>query len=203
MEKEANYFVVGVFVTLSLLAVVAFMIWLAGSHGLAHYDRYTVYFTDPVGGINEDGPVRYKGVDVGKILKLRFDQSRGDLIKVDIEVKAGTPVRADTAAKIQTQGIAGQSYIDLATANLAGKAPERVADERYPVLKGTGSQLTKFLDELPGVSKQLQGTLSSMNDFSQSGARAADSIKGLADVLKEDPSKILHGTSREGVKIPK
>jgi len=203
MEKEANYFVVGVFVTLSLLALVAFTIWLAGSHGLAHYDRYTIYFTDPVAGLNEDGPVRYKGVEVGKVLKLRFSPDRGDLIKVDVEVKEGTPVRAETTAKIQTQGIAGQTYIDLATANLASKPPEPQDGERYPVLKGTGSGMSKFLEDLPALSKQLESTLSSVNDFSRNGARAADSIKGLADVLKEDPSKILRGTSREGVKIPK
>ena len=49
MEKEANYFTVGVFVSVTLLALVGFSIWLAGVHDLGHHDRYTVYFTDPDG----------------------------------------------------------------------------------------------------------------------------------------------------------
>jgi phospholipid/cholesterol/gamma-HCH transport system substrate-binding protein len=203
MEKEAHYFVVGLFVTLSLLAVVAFTVWLAGSHGFTQYDRYTVYFTDPVGGLNEDGAVRYKGVEVGKILALRLSPERSDLVKVDIEVKARTPVRTNTSAKIQSQGIAGSTYIDLDTPNLKANPPEKPADERYPVLKGTGNQLSELIEGLPALSHQLEGTLSAVTDFSRNGAKAAESIKGLADVLKEDPSRIIHNNSRQGVEIPK
>jgi len=65
MEKEANYFTVGVFVSVTLLALVGFSIWLAGVHDFGHHDRYTVYFTEPVSGLNDESVVKYKGVEVG------------------------------------------------------------------------------------------------------------------------------------------
>lgn len=203
MEKDANYFRVGVFVSVSLLCLGAFIIWLMGSHGFKHYDRYTVYFTDPVSGLNADGVVKYKGVDVGKVVDIRLSPDRANLVKVDVEVKEGTPVRAETKANIQMQGITGQSYIDLATESLDGKPPPRMPDERYPVLRGSGSQLAKFFDDMPNLSRELITSLGAISDFSRSGAKTADSIRALTDRLKEDPSQIIKGPPNKGVVIPK
>jgi phospholipid/cholesterol/gamma-HCH transport system substrate-binding protein len=203
MEKDANYFRVGVFVTVSLLALGGFIIWLMGSHGFKEYDRYTVYFTDPVSGLNDDGIVKYKGVDVGKIVDIRIAPEKASLVKVDIEVKEGTPVRAGTKANIQMQGITGQSYVELSTESLDAPPPAKVADEKYPVLQGSGSQLAKFFDDMPNLSRQLIAALGAISDFSRSGAKTADSIRGLTDQLKEDPSQIIKGPSNKGVVIPK
>jgi phospholipid/cholesterol/gamma-HCH transport system substrate-binding protein len=203
MEKDAHYLRVGVFISVALLCLGAFIIWLMGSHGFKHYDRYTVYFTDPVSGLNEDGLVKYKGVDVGKIVSIRISPDRANLVKVDVEVEGDTPVRAETKAEIQMQGITGQSYIELSTESLEGKPPQVTAGERYPVLQGSGSQLAKFFNDMPALSKQLITSLGAINDFSRSGAKTADSIRALTDQLKEDPSQIIKGPSNKGVVIPK
>src|ERR1043166_3293080 len=50
MERDAKYFTIGAFVSLTLLALVGFSIWLAGVHDFARHTRYTIYFTDPVSG---------------------------------------------------------------------------------------------------------------------------------------------------------
>ena len=203
MEKDANYFRVGLFVSIALLALGGVIIWLMGSHGFNHYDKYTVYFTDPVSGLNDDGLVKYKGVDVGKISKIRIAPEKAELVKVDIEVRQGTPVRAGTKANIQMQGITGQSYIELATESVDSPPPAKVAGEKYPVLQGSGSQLAKFFDDMPNLSRQLISALGSLNAFSKAGAKTADSIRGLTDQLKEDPSQVLKGPSNKGVVIPK
>jgi len=204
MEKDASYFTVGIFVTFAFLALVGFSIWLAGGHDFATYTRYTIYFTDPVSGLTDDARVKYKGVEVGRILNMRLAPERTDLVKVDVEVKEGTPVRAGTVADIEIQGITGQSYIELATATTDMDPPMVVAGEAYPVLKGNGSELRKFFEELPKVSNQLASTLSSISELSKEGSKMAGSIRGLSDKLKEDPSQILRPpASTRGVVIPK
>jgi len=203
MEKEANYFTVGVFVSVTLLALVGFSIWLAGVHDFGHHDRYTVYFTEPVSGLSDESLVKYKGVEVGKVLKFRISPERSELVKVDIEVKDDTPVRAETSASVAVQGITGQSYLDLATNNADKTQPARLAGEKYPVLKGTGSRLDKFFDELPKVSRNMETTLSAIDDLSRQGTKMADSIRGLADKLKENPSQIISSPSHKGVEMPK
>jgi phospholipid/cholesterol/gamma-HCH transport system substrate-binding protein len=176
MEREANYFLVGIFVSLAVLLLVGFTIWLMGAGDFARYQRYTVYFTDPVSGLVEEAMVKYKGVEVGRVLGMRLDPQRTDLVKVDMEVKEGTAINAGTTAAIELQGITGGSYIELTTPSQDQGPPQRVAGEQYPVLKGEGSELRAFLDELPKLAMKLQTALGTVEEFAQQGAKMADSI---------------------------
>src|SRR5262245_8431336 len=204
MEREANYFLVGIFVSLAVLMLVGFTIWLMGAGEFTRYQRYTVYFTDPVSGLADQSMVKYKGVDVGRVLGLRLDLQRTDLVKVDMEVKEGTPINAGTAASIELQGITGGSYLELTTPSEDQEPPQRVAGEQYPVLKGEGSELRAFLDELPKLAMRVEGALGaveqfaqqgtsvtdSINEFSKEGVKTAGSIRELADNVKTELSAL-------------
>ncbi len=198
MEKNANYFFVGIFVSLAMLALVGFTIWLMASGDFGPKQRYTVYFTDTVSGLVNEAAVKYQGVDVGRIVGIRLAPERNDLVKVDIEVREGTPIRAGTSATIELQGITGSSFVELNTPTDDQEPPRRVAGEPYPVLEGRGSELRAFLDELPELGMKLQNALGAVEQFSQEGAkmagsidafskegtRTATAIRGLADNLK-------------------
>ena len=89
MEKSANYFVVGVFVSVTLVALVGFVIWIAGTHNTGHVDRYTIYFTDSVSGLTDAAVVKYKGVDVGKVTAwVASDQAR-TITATEINISCG------------------------------------------------------------------------------------------------------------------
>src|SRR5215831_479672 len=180
MEKDARYFTVGMFVSIAILAFVGFSIWLAGVHDLSRHERYTIYFTDPVSGLDQEATVKYKGVEVGKILKLRLTPERNDLVKVDVEVREETPMRDKTLATIAVQGITGASYIDLNTPNNDEAPPPKVDGEKYPVVQGKGSQFDKFLDTVPQLSSQFTTTLSAVDDLTKEGSKMAESVRGLA-----------------------
>ena len=224
MEKDANYFFVGIFVSLALLALVGFTIWLMGSGDFGQKQRYTIFFTDTISGLADEGSVKYQGVDVGRIVGIRLAPERHDLVKVDIEVREDTPVRAGTSATIELQGITGSSYVELNTPTDSQEPPRRVAGEPYPVLEGRGSELRAFLDELPKLAMKLQSSLGSVEQFAQEGAKMAGSIdafskegtktataiRGLADNLKGDIGALkqdfgkavasIDGFSKEGAK---
>lgn len=165
MEKDANYFAIGMFVSIGLLAMIGFLIWLAGTHDNRHYQDYTIYFTDPVSGLNEGANVLYKGVAVGKVMKIRLAPERKDLIKVDIEVGDTTPIRAGTKATLAMQGITGLVYIELTTEVNDTSPVPTVPGERYPVLKGSGTQVAKLLQDIPEISKQVMAITQKLNDL--------------------------------------
>jgi ABC-type transporter Mla subunit MlaD len=224
MEKNANYFFVGIFVSVALLALVGFTIWLMGSGDFSQKQRYTIYFTDTISGLVDEAPVRYQGVDVGQIVSIRLAPERNDLVKVDIDVREGTPIRAGTSATIELQGITGSSYVELNTPTDDQEPPRRVAGEPYPVLEGRGSELRAFLDELPQLAMKLQNALGAVEQFSQEGSKMAGSIdafskegtktaaaiRGLADNLKGEIGSLrgdfgravasIEGFSKEGAK---
>ncbi|MDB5491620.1 MAG: hypothetical protein JWO78_1469 [Micavibrio sp.] len=155
MEKDARYFVVGIFVSLCLAGLLSFVIWMAGAHDNKDYLRYTVYFTDSVSGLKEGANVSYKGVDVGKVTDIRLAHERKDLIKVDIEVANTTPVRAKTNASLAVLGVTGLVFMDLTTAADDTQPVPRVQGEAHPVLQGNGTQLAKLFQDIPAITQQV------------------------------------------------
>jgi len=163
MEKNSHFFVVGLFVSISLLALTLFVIWLAGTHDMRHYQRYTIYFHDPVSGLKESAVVQYRGVDVGNVMDVRLAPRNNNLIKVDIEVDDTTPVFQSTQALLAMQGITGVIYIDLSTKEGDTTPPLRVEGEEYPVIAGRGTQLGKLFQDVPEISKKVLELTNKLN----------------------------------------
>lgn len=157
MERNANYILVGAFISLVSLAFVMFVVWLIGSYDTKVNDRYTIVFPGAVSGLNQGGKVHYLGVEVGRVTNIRLDPARPDLIRVDIEIDERTPVRSKTRAELKPQGITGLSFIELNTPEEATEPPIRARGEPYPVIKGSGSHLEKLFQSLPEITNKLIG----------------------------------------------
>lgn len=163
MEKNSHYFIIGLFVSISLLALTIFVIWLAGTHDSRNYQRYTVYFHDPVSGLKNSALVQYRGVDVGRVMDVRISPGRNDLIKVDIEVAETTPISQSTEASLAQQGITGIVYIELTTKEGDQSAPHRIEGEDYPVIAGRGTQLSRLFQDIPKISEQILSLTDKLN----------------------------------------
>lgn len=192
MEKDARYFIVGVFVILGLVAAVGFSLWLVGMPKGQNRVLYTVYFTDPVSGLKEGASVQYRGVDVGKVLDVRLDESREDLIKVDIAVEKGTPIAGSTQASLSMLGITGLIYMELTTALGDRTSPEEKEGERYPVLPGNGTQLAKILQDIPEITRDLRELGRKLNNFfdDQNTQRLSQTLEN-AEALSRDLNGLL------------
>ncbi len=73
MEREANYAAVGAFVVLVVVMAVLFVYWYSDAREHRDYTRYEVYFEGSVSGLERGAPVRYLGVDVGRVYSMRID----------------------------------------------------------------------------------------------------------------------------------
>lgn len=155
MEKNSRYFIVGLFVTVAFLMLTVFVIWLAGSKDSRKYEQYTIHFVDPVSGLRNGAVVQYRGVDVGRVRDVRLSPARNDLIRVDIEVDENTPIFKSTRASLAQQGFTGIVYIELSTDEGDQTPPDTVAGERYPVIGGRGTQLSKLFQDVPQISRQI------------------------------------------------
>lgn len=163
MEKNSHYFIVGLFVTAALMALAFFVIWLAGSHDSRNYERYTIHFEDPVSGLKQSAVVQYRGVAVGYVSDMRLDPNNNDLIKVDIEVDSSTPVFKSTRATLGQQGFTGIIFIELTTDDGDTEPALRLEGERYPVIRGSGTQLSKLFENIPQISKRILELTDKMN----------------------------------------
>ena len=113
MEREANYVAVGAFVLLLAVMGLLFVYWYAYSHQHRDFVRYEIYFDGSVSGLTEGGSVRYLGVDVGRVQRIRIDPRADNRVQVVADIDSTTPVSDRTLAKLSLQGITGLLFIDL------------------------------------------------------------------------------------------
>jgi phospholipid/cholesterol/gamma-HCH transport system substrate-binding protein len=102
-----------------------------------------------VTGLNVQAPVRFRGVEVGKVETIEFLPNDPRVIRVRIAVRADTPITKGTYAQLGSQGVTGLAYVLL---DDDGKNPERVAggDLNYHI-----PVRASFLDEISGSGRDL------------------------------------------------
>ena len=149
MEREANYAAVGAFVVIAALLGALFVYWYSDTREHRDYNRYEIYFTGSVSGLDKGGAVRYLGVGVGRVVDIRIDPRDSSRVQVIVDIDARTPVSTHTVAELQLQGITGLLYIDLSEDHNQRPTPPPVAGLRYPVIRSAPSRFDVFLASLP------------------------------------------------------
>jgi len=163
MEREANYAAVGAFVLLVVAMAVLFVYWYSDSVDRRDYTRYEIYFDGSVSGLSRGSPVRYLGVDVGRVVTMRVDRRSSARVQVIADIDAEAPISGRTVAQLSLQGVTGLLYIDLfeSHGNLKTIAP--VPSERYPVIASARSSFDLFLASLPEVVAKANEVLNRVN----------------------------------------
>ncbi len=158
MEREANYVAVGAFVLLVVTMATLFVYWYSDGRDRHDYTRYEVYFDGSVSGLSVGGPVRYLGVDVGRVVRISVDQRAADRVQVIVDIDASAPISDLTVAELSLQGVTGLLYIDLQKQQPDAKSErlmEPVPGERYPVIRSIHSNFDVFLNSLPEVASRV------------------------------------------------
>ena len=123
MQDKVNYALVGAFVIVLGAALVAGVLWLAsGASGQKRYDTYQSIIQESVAGLNIDAPVKYLGVDVGKVSEIAIDPLNSRQVRLRFLIERGTPIKQDSEAVLKTQGLTGIAYVELSGGS-AGSPP--------------------------------------------------------------------------------
>jgi phospholipid/cholesterol/gamma-HCH transport system substrate-binding protein len=158
MEREANYLAVGSFVLLVLVMGFLFIYWYSASNEHRFLVRYEIYFDGSVSGLSEGSPVRYLGVDVGRVAHIRLDPRAANRVQVIADIDATTPISDRTLARLSLQGITGLLYIDLQQQRPdddGRRILAAVPSERYQVIRSAHSDFDLFLSSLPQLTVRL------------------------------------------------
>lgn len=163
METDKNYFLVGLFAIIIILAGFGFTLWLTAA-GQGPTAEYRIRFSESVGGLKTGSMVKFHGVDVGTVKRMTIDLEHPDLTQVDISVLASTPVKADTTASLKLLGVSGDVYVELTGGspgmpNLAQTAKEGAP----PEIRATESSLSAVMDRLPQITEKANTLLEKLN----------------------------------------
>jgi phospholipid/cholesterol/gamma-HCH transport system substrate-binding protein len=194
MDRDANYVAVGAFVLLVIAMAVAFVLWYTNQQEKRIYLRYEIYFPGSVSGLSPGSPVRYLGVDVGKVARILIDPQQRNRVLVIADIEATAPIDGRTRASLSLQGITGLLFIDL---KQDGKStvPSALADGlHYPVIRSAPSDFDVLLSNLPTLATNLVELVNRVDRiFSDENVRAFKATLDNARLASER----LPGTVRE------
>jgi phospholipid/cholesterol/gamma-HCH transport system substrate-binding protein len=214
MENRAHALAAGLFTLILGAALAAVGMWFSKDE--LKLIPYALTTTSAVTGLKVEAPVRYRGVDVGKVDDISIDAANGGRVRIRIGVREGTPVTKSTYAQLGYQGITGLAYVLLGDDGKSREAlqskPGEIALIRMkPSLMDQGEDLFGTFVEIAGQVKRMlddenQGrvrrTLANLEEATQ---RASVVAKKLEPSLEAMPALIaeakgLAGDARTSVK---
>ena len=174
MEDKVNLSVVGAFVIALTVAMIAGVLWLAsGSYHRKAYDTYETYMTESVSGLSLNSTVRYRGVEVGRVRRIELAPGNVEEVRVTLEIERGVPVKTDTVATLQTQGLTGIAYVEL-RGGRKDSPPLRAAPGRdVPVIASGPSLMERVEMAAPALMANLSRAVESLNLLLDENNRSA------------------------------
>ncbi len=174
MEDKVRFAAVGIFVLALSAALIGSVLWLSsGNSYRKDYDVYQTYMKESVSGLNLNAPVRYHGVEVGRVQKIALAPGNGEQVQLTLAIERGTPVKEDTVAVLQTQGLTGIAFVDLTGGGRDSPPLQQQAGEKYPVIKAGPSLMTRLDSALTALLTNLNRTSENLNALMDEDNRRA------------------------------
>jgi len=181
MNGRNSYLVVGLFVSIGLVVLIAMTLNFAGGRSTEPNTRYTLLFERDVSGLTLGAPVRYLGVGVGQVVGMGLTKHDGTKVRVDLEVLQSTPISTATYASLAFQGVTGVAFISLG-ADQNDQTKKLVADEfEFPVISTRNVGLSALLSDAPAITHKLIEILDRVSQLLDENNRSAIS-RSLANI---------------------
>ena len=177
-----NYALVGAFVLVLSAVLIAGVLWLASGGTLQKkFDLYLAIEDESVAGLNLNAPVKYNGVDVGKVRRIQLDPDNPERVILLFAIEHGTPIKQNTVAVLKTQGLTGIAYVELNGGTRDAPLLRATAGNEYPVIRTKPSLSARLENVLTTVLAKLDSTSSSISALLSDENRAAFT-SALADI---------------------
>ena len=167
MENKAHALAAGLFVLLATALLAGLATWLTRDQG--QYDVYEVSTREAVAGLQLQAPVRYRGVNVGKVADIQFDPSHRGNVLLRLLVDQSAPMNKSTFATLSYQGVTGLAFVQLDDAGASAEALQTRSETptRIPMRPALLGQLAErghtFLTKWDQVAPRTTAPLTPVN----------------------------------------
>jgi phospholipid/cholesterol/gamma-HCH transport system substrate-binding protein len=208
METRANFVLIGAFTLFGILGSLGFFLWLAKVEVARQYAYYDILFT-AVSGLGDAGDVRYNGLPVGQVVRLSLDSVDPGKVRVRVEIDAATPVKTDTVATLELQGVTGVSYVSLSGGTPETERLQAAPGEKVPVIASRRSAVQSLFEGGPELLTKAIVLLEDIDTMVNAENRAAvasilgnlESASGELDSTLRDFSALSAELSKASARI--
>lgn len=123
---------------------------------------YVVNFRNTsVQGLIIGSLVKYRGVEVGRVVGIRVNPTDLDSILIEVKIRTDVTVKTDMNASMVYVGLTGQKYIEISGGTLA--APNLAAHGTIPTSRGLGEKADDIVNNIETTAKRITELLSPEN----------------------------------------
>lgn len=156
MEYRSSEYKAGMFIFLSLIVLVALIFFLGDVKSRFQPQKNIRIVFNFTGGLDIGAPVRYAGLQVGRVgaidLLNSMEANGTDRVTVLAGINPAIKVRRDSIASVKTSGLMGGSYIDIRP----GSASSPVLDEGDQLIGQDAFQFTEVGDMVEEMVMQVR-----------------------------------------------
>jgi phospholipid/cholesterol/gamma-HCH transport system substrate-binding protein len=154
MSGKTSKFLIGLFVMGGVIIGAGIIVWIGASKYFQKGATYVTFFDESVQGLQLDSSVKYRGVDVGRVERIRVAPDY-KLVEVVMKVELEGDLQQNTVAQLKTAGITGIVFIELDRKKPGAPdlSPKINFAAEYPIIPSRPSELRQLLS---GVDEVLQ-----------------------------------------------
>src|SRR5208337_4362697 len=205
MEIRARYVLVGLFLLAVILCGFAFVYWLQTQGNIGRRASYDVRFSSSVSGLLTGSAVLFNGIRVGEVAGLKLVPGEPRLVDATVSIDASTPVRADTLASLEFQGLTGYAVVTLEGGSPSapplsaapGELPRLVAAEAAGQTMSEAAR--HVLSRLDKILAENSGDLHSMITNLTSFSEALGKNSGKVDTIIAGLERLTGGGKASGI----
>jgi phospholipid/cholesterol/gamma-HCH transport system substrate-binding protein len=188
METRANYVLIGAFTLATAAFLLLFGLWAAKYTSDKDWRFYNVVFDEAVTGLTEGGSVQYNGISVGTVDTLSLAPDDPRKVIAHVKLRATTPVKVDTRAKLSFTGLTGTAFIQLTggSPNAQSLVPDN--SDTVPTILTEASALQNIAETANKLVARLDKVLS--DDNIQNITKTLDNIENATGVLADQRKDI-------------
>ncbi len=165
METRANYALVGLFTLAVLGAAFGFVSWFSGLGGSSDRREVRIVFSGSVTGLTRGSSVLFNGLRVGEVKDIQLFPDDPRSIYAVVDVANSTPIRNDTRARIESQGLAGVVAIQLLGGKVDAPALQAREGQALPTIIAERSEVQDLLETVRNVARRTDDLFERLGRF--------------------------------------
>ena len=162
MENKSHALIAGAFVVVVTVLLALLGIWLTRDN--TQRNLYEMSTGETVAGLQPQAVVRFRGVPVGKVERIGFDDKVKGNVLIRISIDRAAPVTKSTFATVASQGVTGLGFIQL---DDNGESKERLQpnDSDPPRIPLRPGGLDKLLKQSDAIFSQAEQATTRLNQL--------------------------------------
>ncbi|MBR7118067.1 MAG: MCE family protein [Helicobacteraceae bacterium] len=175
MERGVNYILIGLCFIATLIGLVVFIFWFGGNNEFgSNVKKYKAYSKVAIDGVSPDSSIKYKGINVGKIVDINFKDNNFDEIEFDLIIREDLPIKKDSVLKVDQSGILGSNFLNL----IQNDSSNDMLDVDG-VLQIKSGGMSQILESAPSLTGKIDSLLQNTNEII-----SPENVKNITSILE-------------------